>query len=346
MDQEYTELKQKIEAELERWLPQEPDAKFIEAVFGETGKLTDITSIKDLIVPARELCFRGGKRWRPLLMSLVCDTLGGGDKAIPLSPIVEFSHTASLIHDDIEDESDERRGKPSVHKMFGVDVGINAGSFFYFLASACIESCGFKDKELIYRLWMESMRKLHLGQSMDIHWHRYISYIPTMDQYYLMCSMKTGSLARLATGIGAHAAGAPQEAVRILGNVADKIGIGFQILDDVKNITTGVHGKKRGDDIVEGKKSLPVLLYLQKYPEKRELIFYYFYAAKTEGTSSPAIKEFIETLTPTGVFEEAEEKGRALLKESREFIHSHELINFSLNEKAYTLLDDFFNKIS
>ena len=346
MDQEYTELKQRIEAELERWLPQEPDAAFTESVFGEIGKLVDIDSIKDLIAPARELCFRGGKRWRPLLMSLVCDTLGGGDAAIPLSPIVEFSHTASLIHDDIEDESDERRGNPSIHKIFGVDVGINAGSFFYFLASACIGSCGVKNKELIYRIWTESMRRLHLGQSMDIQWHRNISFIPTVDQYYLMCSMKTGSLARLATGIGAHVAGAPQEAVRILGNVADKIGIGFQILDDVRNITTGVYGKKRGDDMVEGKKSLPVLLYLKKYPEKRELIFYYFYAAKTDGSSSPAIEEFIETLTPSGVFEEAEKEGRALLKESRDFIHSHEFTGFSLNDKAHALLDDFFKTIS
>jgi len=345
MDQEYTEIKNKIDKTLNFWLPSEPDSLWVERVFKDIGKGTNTETYKFIISPIRDLLYRGGKRWRPILMSLVCDTLGGGDMAIPLSPIVEFSHTASLIHDDIEDESDERRGQPAVHKIFGVDVAINAGSFLYFLASACIETCGLKNKEIIYKSWMEGLRRLHLGQTMDIMWHRDITFVPAIDDYFLMTSLKTGSLARLATVLGAHAAGAPVEATRILGDMADKIGIGFQILDDVKNLTTGVFGKLRGDDVVEGKKSLPVIFYLNRYPEKRERIFYFFHAAKTNGIYAPEVEEMIDSLTPTGVFEEAEEKGKALLFEAREIIHSHNFTSLSISEEGFKLLDNFFDTI-
>jgi len=345
MDREYTEIKNKIEKTLDFWLPEEPDAQWAERVFGGIKKGSDTEIFKFMINPIRELVYRGGKRWRPILMTLVCDTLGGGDSAIPLSPIVEFSHTASLIHDDIEDESDERRGQPAIHKIFGVDVAINAGSFLYFLASACIETCGLKNKEIIYRSWMESLRRLHLGQTMDIMWHRDITLVPKVDDYFLMSSLKTGSLARLSTVLGVHSTGAPIEAIHILGDMADKIGIGFQILDDVKNLTTGVYGKQRGDDVVEGKKSLPVILYLNRYPEKREQIFYFFYAAKTNGIYAPEVEELIDVLSPTGVFEEAEEKGRALLFEARDIIRSNNFTCNTVSEKGIKLLDNFFDTI-
>jgi len=331
-----------------------PDSVWAEKVFGEIGKKIGIENFKALIAPLRELIFRGGKRWRPVLMTLVCEALGGGDSAFSLAPIVEFSHNASLIHDDIEDESDLRRGKPSVHKLFGVDSAINAGSFFYFLSSACIETFvqnaheekNQVSKALIYKLWMECMRRLHLGQSMDINWHRDISHIPSIDDYYLMCAMKTGSLARLSTELGAHAAGAPPEVVQLFGNAADTMGIGFQIFDDIKNLTTGVDGKKRGDDVVEGKKSLPVLLYLNKYPEKRERIFYFFYVAKTDGFGAPEVEELIETLAASGVFEEAKEIGRSYLKEAKEILGSHEFAEFPISDKGHAMLDNFIELIS
>ena len=345
MDQEYTEIRNKIEKELDLWLPEKPDRNWAEKVFCEIGLMLDEESLQAVTAPARELLIRGGKRWRPILMALVCKMLGGGESAIPLAPVIEFSHNASLIHDDIEDESDERRGLPSIHKMFGVDVAINAGSFFYFLASACIESCVTQKKELIYKHWTENMRRLHLGQSLDIMWHRNISFVPAIKDYYMMSAMKTGSLVRLATVLGANAANAPAEAVRILGDVADKIGIGFQILDDVKNLTTGVYGKQRGDDIVEGKKSLPVVLFLHKYPEKRERIFFFFHAAKTMGSSAPEVEEMIDTMMPSGVFEEAEEKGIALLKEAKTIVCSHNFTCFTVNDNSFNLLDNFFDTI-
>ncbi|MCL2185483.1 MAG: polyprenyl synthetase family protein [Treponema sp.] len=346
MDQEYTQRLKKIETVLEQWLPQEPNSDWAETVFGTIGKKISTEAQKMLLAPPRELTFRGGKRWRPLLMSLVCETLGGGDNAIPLSPITELAHNASLIHDDIEDGSDERRGKPSIHKMFGEDIAINSGSFLYFLALSCLENSQINNKELILKKWAECIRRLHLGQSLDINWHREITFVPEIDDYYTMCALKTGSLARLAVELGAIAAGAPQEVIKLLGEAADSMGIGFQILDDVKNLTTGVYGKKRGDDIVEGKKSLPILLFLNKYPDKKNQVFYYFSEAKMSGSTAPEVEDMIDLLSNSVVFAEAEEKAKSFLKETKDIFNSDEFASFAINEDGRKLLEGFLKIIS
>jgi len=346
MDQEYTQRIEKIEAELKRWLPDAADSIWSGKVFPDIGGKISEDLVHFLNEPLIDMLSRGGKRWRPLLMTLVCETLGGGDAALPLSPLIEFCHNASLIHDDIEDDSDERRGKPVIHKVYGIDTAINSGSFFYFLSTCCIDSCNLKNKEVIYGLWADCMRKLHLGQAIDIHWHKNISSIPTIEEYYLMCGMKTGNLTRLSAELGAYAAGAPEETAKKIGEAAQMVGVGFQILDDVKNLTTGVPGKKRGDDVVEGKKSLPVLLYLHKYPEKKDRIFYFFHAAKTNGIRAPEVEELIETLTEADILTEAEEKGRALLKQAKDVLGSNEFAGCAVNKNGLTLLDGLINLIS
>lgn len=93
--------------------------------------------------------------------------------AYKIVPLLEFVHTASLIHDDIEDGAQERRGLSCAHIAFGLDTAINAGSWLYFEAAAVIEN--IKDDNLklrLYRLFAEELRCLHLGQAMDIAWHR------------------------------------------------------------------------------------------------------------------------------------------------------------------------------
>jgi len=346
MDKEYTQRINKIETELKKWLPETADEAWAEKVFSCVGEKINTDLTQSLTAPLSDILSRGGKRWRPLLMTLVCETLGGGDCAVQLSPIVEFSHNASLVHDDIEDESDERRGKPSVHKIYGVDTAINSGSFFYFLSTCCIDSCDLKNKDLIYSLWANCIRKLHMGQAMDINWHRNISSVPNIDEYYSMCKMKTGSLARLSAELGAYAAGAERKTAQMLGEAAEMMGVGFQILDDVKNLTTGIPGKKRGDDVVEGKKSLPVLLFMNKYPERQEKIFYFFHAAKKDGIRVPEVEEFIETLTSSGIVAQAEEKGQSLIKQAREIFGSNEFAGSTIDKKGQALIDGLIKLIS
>jgi octaprenyl-diphosphate synthase len=126
--------------------------------------------VRDIAAPGQDLLDRGGKRWRPLLALLVCEAAGGGDAALPLMPLVEFPHNASLIHDDLKDKSVLRRGKSAVHLIYGNDAAINSGSFLYFLPLAALETWNAPpaSKNRVFSLWAAHMRRLHLGQSMDI----------------------------------------------------------------------------------------------------------------------------------------------------------------------------------
>jgi len=349
MNQQYTLKLKNIEAAIDRWLPgktetekettTKTDSFWRQEVF---PGLTDIdpTLLNSLAAPGRDLVSRGGKRWRPLLMVLVCEALGGRDTALPLAPLVEFSHNATLIHDDIEDNSDERRGKPAVHLIYGVDVAINSGSFLYFLAPACISSwaAGLESKEglsgsatelakaEVYALWAGFMRKVHLGQAMDIHWHRNLDTIPPVDEYYKMCGLKTGCLARFAAELGVLASDIASNTVGNtgllvagrMGSAAEKLGVGFQILDDVKNVSVGIAGKKRGDDIVEGKKSLPILLFLNRWPEKKEMVLRCFREARAGGVCAPEVEELIQALTSSGVLAEAETRAKGFIADAQE----------------------------
>ncbi|MDR0624070.1 MAG: polyprenyl synthetase family protein [Treponema sp.] len=340
MDQQYIRRLEKIEAVLDTWLPQHPGSPWMDRVFAALPGAVSAELVQSLTRPGRDLVSRGGKRWRPLLMTLICESLGGGEAALPLVPLVECSHNASLIHDDIEDNSDERRGKPAVHLLYGTDAAINGGCFLYFLPLVCIDFWGeglsaalapevlAERKNRIYALWGEYMRKLHLGQAMDIHWHRDFTSLPGLEEYHTMCRLKTGCLARFAAVLGVNAAAAVSQAecfpggetelAERLGRAAENFGVGFQILDDVKNLTTGIPGKKRGDDVVEGKKSLPVLLHLHRRPERRDFAARCFAAARTGGTGAPEVEALIGELAAAGVLEEAEEQGRSLIGKARE----------------------------
>jgi octaprenyl-diphosphate synthase len=337
MDLQYTLRLEKIEAVLKTYIPEQPGASWIKQNFPGLEETVSPELVRALTLPGWDLFSRGGKRWRPLLLTLICEGLGGGDAGLSLVPVVEFSHNASLIHDDIEDNSDERRGKPAVHLLYGADTAINGGSFLYFLPLNCIASWNVPPdlKNTVYALWGDHIRRLHLGQAMDIYWHRDFFSLPRLDEYDRMCRLKTGCLARFAALLGVWAATGsggsmvlpdgstasldkPGALAELLGEAAENLGVGFQILDDVKNLTTGVLGKKRGDDIVEGKKSLPVLLYLHRGKNAPETVARCFSAARSGGSSVPEVEELICRLEEAGVLEDARERGLVLIQAARE----------------------------
>ncbi len=349
MNQQYIQRLKKIEDVIQKHLPEHPDADWMNLSFENFPNIVPLDLAETLTTPGWDLVTRGGKRWRPLLMTLVCEMLGGGDSAVPLTPLVEFPHNASLIHDDIEDNSDERRGKPAVHLLYGMDTAINSGSFLFFLPLRCIDAwdASAEKKLVLYQTYAEYLRRIHLGQAMDISWHRNADAIPSIDEYIQMCKLKTGVLAKMAAVCGVHIAGDnfPLESEALiadyLGGAVEKLGVGFQILDDVKNLSTGNPGKKRGDDIVEGKKSLPVLLYLHKHENKRDDVYRCFDAARHEGIASPKVEELISLLQESGSIEHAREKGLALIKESEEALKSPVIKNIAKNDEAFHLLAGF-----
>ena len=317
----------KIEAVLRENLPDMPySAQWIELSFGATDPAVQPAHIKNLTDPCKNLIASGGKRWRPLL-AVLCAEASCADKtaaekdslieqAYALTPLIEFVHTASLIHDDIEDAADMRRGKPAAHIRYGTDSALNAGSWLYFEAAACLRACSPALKTVLYDILMTELRRLHLGQAMDIAWHKDNQKLPSIEEYLAMTALKTGTLSSLAARCGVLAGGGSAEQAQTAAEYAAAIGVGFQIRDDIINLTTGNAGKKRGDDIVEGKKSLPVLYHLQKNPGDFKTLAAYFAQAAAEGIHSPAVENAISVLTSGDALQKAQEKSSQLIETS------------------------------
>jgi len=312
---EYTEILEKIEAAIDLELPEVPSGDWLRSRFGPLSVLPCEDDRRAITAPARELIGRGGKRWRPLLQVLTARVFGPGDLALSLSPLPEIVHNGTLIADDIEDGADTRRGGPAIHVIFGVDTAVNGGNLLYFLPTALLDE-RVADPALraqLYGAYAAQLRRVHLGQALDIAWHRDHGRIPDRDEYLLMCALKTGALSGLAARIGALSENAPEEAADALVRAFEDAGVAFQILDDVRNLRTGNPGKERGDDIVEGKKSLPVILACGREPGLINLLPRLFRKAQAGGPKDTAVEEAIAAISGTGALEAAETEAAALL---------------------------------
>lgn len=316
----------RIEKALLSVIPDKVDSSWLARVAGGDCRGASPEWADAFLEPGRELLRRGGKRWRPLVTVLTCEALGGGRAGDILAPLTEIPHNGSLIVDDIEDASLTRRGGPAIHTIFGEDLAINMGNLMYFLPTIILERTTFDGAALaaITRDWLAVMRRLHLGQGYDILWHREAGLFPDEDSYLRMCRFKTGSLASLAAILGARAAASykseiDEALIQAFGGAWENLGTGFQILDDVQNLSTGIPGKDRGDDIVEGKKSLPVILHALSHPEDVSRLTGLFAEAaeKTPGGDWRAVEDAIGLLESSGAIAEAREKGRELLISGR-----------------------------
>lgn len=239
---------------------------------------------KAVIDPIWEFLDRGGKRWRPTLFLLICEALGKKSKELADFAIIpEVVHNGTLMVDDIEDSSEFRRGKPCTYKIFGLDIAINAGNAMYYLPLlTLLANKGRVSKEKliqVYEVYTQEMINLSLGQAMDIAWHRGLANADeiTEKDYLQMCAYKTGTLSRMAAKLAAALCGADAQLVEKLGVFAESLGIAFQMKDDVLDLTSARFTKKkggRGQDITEGKRSLPVIhtIKVSKASDKSRII--------------------------------------------------------------------------
>lgn len=224
--------------------------------------------------PIWDFLERGGKRWRPALFLLVIEALGEDSKKfLDFAIIPEVIHNGTIMVDDVEDDSKFRRGKPSTHRIFGIDIAVNTGNAMYFLPLLTLIKN--KNKLLprtfnkIYEIYTKEMINLSLGQATDIAWHRGLANadLITEAQYLQMCAYKTGTLARMAAKIAAVLANADDNIVEKVGRFAEAVGIAFQIQDDILDLTGEEFAEKkggRGQDITEGKRTLMIIHTLEK----------------------------------------------------------------------------------
>lgn len=171
----------------------------------------------------------------------------------------------TLMSDDVEDDSVARRGKPCIHKIYGVDTAVNTGAIMYFWPMAKIVNNDFdltKEQRIqIYDLYITEMIRVSSGQAWDIEWH-HGGYTPSEAQYLNMCLGKTGVLTRFACQLGAIIGGATKEQYDALGKFGQIVGVGFQIQDDILELTESDFKKGKGSvggDIHEGKRTLIII---------------------------------------------------------------------------------------
>ena len=206
-----------------------------------------------------------GKRIRPLLTLLACKACGGDwTYALPAAAAVELVHNFSLIHDDIQDDSDTRRGRPTVWVKWGRAQAINAGDAMVFAAHlSLLRLAGNLDSDRVLKctkLLQDACLRLTHGQYLDMAFENQAD-LP-LDLYWQMVEGKTSSLLSACLGLGALVANVEEDQVDRLMRFGSRIGAAFQVQDDWLGIWGNdmLTGKSTTGDLVSRKKTYPVLL--------------------------------------------------------------------------------------
>jgi geranylgeranyl diphosphate synthase, type I len=221
-----------------------------------------------LYTAASYLIVNGGKRLRPFLVTKSCEILGGKLKnSMPAASAVEMIHNFTLVHDDIMDNDEMRHGVPTVHKKFGMPIAILAGDVLYSKAYQILSNSNLSAKvvnELVSRL-SKACVDVCEGQLLDIKMAE-SKKIPSQTNYIKMIEKKTAALFDVSCSMGAICANAKQNDIEKLSSFGKNLGIAFQITDDLIGVMGDPKMTKKpvGNDLREGKKSLPIVLAITK----------------------------------------------------------------------------------
>ena len=210
-----------------------------------------------------------GKRIRPLLVLLASAAVGDDwQKTLPAAAGIELIHNFSLLHDDIQDKSETRRGRPTAWTIWGVTQAINAGDGMFILANMAIgDLAKTHPAETVLqgeRIFQEACLSLTRGQHLDIDYEKRASI--DVGDYWKMISGKTATLIAASMELGALFGGANADLRLAYRDFGHYLGLAFQVQDDILGIwgDEAVTGKSTASDLLEGKKSLPVLFGIEK----------------------------------------------------------------------------------
>ncbi|MCK7593193.1 polyprenyl synthetase family protein [Pseudomarimonas salicorniae] len=214
---------------------------------------------------AEHLIAAGGKRLRPMLLLLAARALGHhGNEAHQLAAVVEFIHSATLLHDDVVDESDLRRGRKTANAVWGNAASVLVGDFLY---SRSFQLMVELERMPVMRILADTTNAIAEGEVLQLlHVHN-----PDTDEaaYWRVIERKTAVLFAAATRLGAVLAGADEGTEMALHRYGMALGYAFQMADDVLDYTSDAEtlGKNLGDDLAEGKATLPLIHAMAHAPE-------------------------------------------------------------------------------
>jgi len=291
----------------------------------------------------------GGKRLRPTLLILSSRVVGGNEKkAIPAAAAVEILHNFTLIHDDVMDMDDFRRGVPTVHKVWGIPTAIIAGDLLFsksFEALLKLKELNVDHKSIVKsaEILAHTASTIAEGQAMDMAFEERADV--SEEEYFTMIYKKTAVLFEATTKIGALIGGGSIHEVEALGTYGKYLGLAFQIQDDILGVVGEEKklGKPVGSDIREGKKTIIVLHALRKAtPKEKEKIL------ETLGNrtlSKESITEIITLLKDLGSIDYAKELALKYANAAKTIIDNLDAKDLEAKEMLIELADYVVKRI-
>ena len=281
----------------------------------------------------------GGKMLRPALCLITAEAVGGKkEDALKAGSAIELIHTFSLIHDDIMDDDDMRRGMPSVHKVWGEDVAILAGDTLFSKAFEIIinsESTSHLQNNQALATVADACVKICEGQALDMGFED--RFDVTEDEYMEMIFKKTGALIAAATKAGAIMGGASDDVVDAMYEYGRLIGLAFQIQDDYLDLASDEEtlGKPIGSDIGKGKMTIIAINGISSAGDDSEKLLEIL---KDDNNSKEDIDLAIGILTKCGAIEYARNLALNSVKQAKEVL---EILPDSSSKQVLVDIADF-----
>lgn len=280
--------------------------------------------------PAKYILSSTGKRLRPILLLLTSRSLGAPlSLAMPAALSVEIFHNFTLVHDDIMDNANTRRGRETVHIKWDEPTAILSGDYLMALSYQLLSDLPATQLPEVLKVYHNMVRLLCEGQALDKSFE--IRKDVTLDEYFKMIQGKTGALIEVVFEIGAIIGGASDSERKQLSSLGAHVGRAFQIQDDLLDLTAESHkwGKKVGGDLIEGKKAYLLLRALSK-ASGEQLTFFQSIVANQglDEAQIPLARKFMEEC---GVLEDAAE---AVTKHTQEAIMCLEVLPAGEHKEA------------
>src|SRR6187455_2024063 len=304
------------------------ETRFREAVKSQTPLLDRIM---------RYIVKRKGKQLRPMFVLLSAKLCGEiTEPAYRAASLVELLHTATLVHDDVVDDSLERRGFFSVYALWKNKVSVLVGD--YLLAKGLLMSLDHNDHRIL-QILSDAVRKMSEGELLQIEKARSLNL--NEDVYYEIIRNKTASLLASACAAGSWSSSNDEEKTERMRAFGENVGMAFQIKDDLFDYASDKIGKPTGNDIKEKKLTLPLIYTLKNCTKqtRREII----YIIKNKNTDATQVKKVADIVTRSGGIQYASDKMNEFYTKAKYILYQfpnddsrkglEDLINFVINRK-------------
>ncbi|CAN5900074.1 geranylgeranyl diphosphate synthase CrtE [soil metagenome] len=296
--------------------------------YSETARRAVLSYLPDggvtdyLVEPASAYLSRGGKGLRPALCLATCQAFGGDTaEALPSAAAIELLHTAFLVHDDVEDDSELRRGQPTLHRLYGRALAVNAGDGLAVFALGALKDNERRiGRRLASRIWSEfdfMARQTVEGQAVELGWQRDGRTDLTPDDYLELIMKKTcWYTAVLPLRVGALVGRKGPVDLRPMARFGFFLGAAFQIRDDILNLTgsTSLYGKESLGDLREGKRTLMLIHLLAAADPIDRAQVETFLALDPADRSGEAISEILAMMCQHGSVAFADEFARGIAR--------------------------------